>query len=1075
MEPWHGRHGFLFLILLIFAAMVVPGLGYDPLKLKALTKCVSESTENNTLERWIRCVESSMGLIKHKQAGIQSQRHATGSKDSSRPSSAFEADEPLHLHTLQNPSSHQTPAQNPSSHARSEPNLHTNGGTGRQTSHEHNRVNGRGGERVQTREEAFQSRASHPKWALDQNMWPNFFSSQKSFSGGGRSKAWSMEPRFYAESDQGVWARNSDTGNDMSSEFDAQDGKEFYSIVEFRRVDYSVTPGRLGKGGGFCFDSLLKLVLIVAIAILVWQLLNRRKNRASVMGYSSKNKANFFRRPTLNEKPPKERSFKGNSRKDGVGRSEEQEMGQKEGDFHVVFAHLGNAVAAVLAELLRSESNFTNEIFKADDFLELLEPAMESSISLFSSGNFHPCLEVFKKSFKSTFTMLNNIHCARLKLFKKRTHFPPIPNMGLRGSTKKRHFLNGSYDAKEDIPNQVIDKEVFSEECSIGLEQSISEEQYHSCDDATDISMSGFRSFDQEVESSSCTENGRVIESRKQERMKPKLGKLKLSSHTSNDIRFFPCSSHSTLSELNFPHEPKFKNSSKEIFRLTRAGTDPIQKVRDVFEPIQINKGCTNADVYEQHFKHPSESISAHSTTCDGDPSVESRIKDLRLVHCTTSKGSRTLYSKDMSGCDVQTEILYEQVKSNVLSPQEYAIEKISTAEAPRDIDATSQSIQSPSEDLAEETSSFVYENGVNAPEEPMELVQRRPIHTVGMLHEAVILNGSNFDSGFSADCVWRQALLDAFERSVDVQQHHNYIKSVKLAHSFKRLSLEEQQLHLTSESNNLMKQNMALNKSRVKFKLWKAFDKKMETAYMELNKTVADELIAGLVVMLVALLFGGWKFSYNRLSEVVQSCQQSEPTLKEHQKWSWFQTAQWYSGPIAALSSQFQSLICRVTVVGRMAVGITLLALIASSLFRHSITHSSQGMPVTILLVVLGGICGFVGKLSVQSLGGSGMYWLIIWESICLVHAFATCFTPTLYYLLNGVSANHGGESKRHWVPPWIRQFVFHTTLVLLLPTMAGLVPFAPFREVIQVLGFAFFDKFAMLRQTFLESIIPS
>lgn len=54
--------------------------------------------------------------------------------------------------------------------------------------------------------------------------------------------------------------------------------------------------------------------------------------------------------------------------------------------------------------------------------------------------------------------------------------------------------------------------------------------------------------------------------------------------------------------------------------------------------------------------------------------------------------------------------------------------------------------------------------------------------------------------------------------------------------------------------------------------------------------------------------------------------------------------------------------------------------------------------MFVIIFIVVLGGICGVVGKFVVDSLGGLGYYWLFVWEIFCFVYIFVVCFMLILY-----------------------------------------------------------------------------
>lgn len=154
------------------------------------------------------------------------------------------------------------------------------------------------------------------------------------------------------------------------------------------------------------------------------------------------------------------------------------------------------------------------------------------------------------------------------------------------------------------------------------------------------------------------------------------------------------------------------------------------------------------------------------------------------------------------------------------------------------------------------------------------------------------------------------------------------------------------------------------------------------------------------------------------------------------------------------SMSAQMQMLFCNLTVAARMFLGLGIISMVAATLLRKSVTSSSQAMPATILLIILGGLCGVAGKFAVDSMGGSGYHWLIVWESLCVIHASTTCFTPYLYWLLNGAPQHTLDKQRQYYLlNPWVRRLLFHGCLVLVLPAMAGLLPFAPFREVLRTI----------------------
>ena len=167
--------------------------------------------------------------------------------------------------------------------------------------------------------------------------------------------------------------------------------------------------------------------------------------------------------------------------------------------------------------------------------------------------------------------------------------------------------------------------------------------------------------------------------------------------------------------------------------------------------------------------------------------------------------------------------------------------------------------------------------------------------------------------------------------------------------------------------------------------------------------------------------------------------------------------------------TSQLHMFICEVTVASRMFFGLGVISIVAAALLRKSVSSKSQAMPATILIIILGGLCGIAGKVAVDSMGGSGHHWLLTWELFCVIHTAATCFTPFLYWVLNGTppstissvaaATGKGQRRKLHLVtmPPWLRRLVFHMCMVLVLPVLAGLLPFATIQEIVRVFGSGF------------------
>lgn len=132
--------------------------------------------------------------------------------------------------------------------------------------------------------------------------------------------------------------------------------------------------------------------------------------------------------------------------------------------------------------------------------------------------------------------------------------------------------------------------------------------------------------------------------------------------------------------------------------------------------------------------------------------------------------------------------------------------------------------------------------------------------------------------------------------------------------------------------------------------------------------------------------------------------------------------------------------------VLTRMCFGILMILAIAYLVFQRS-AMSGPTMPVTFLVMLLGVVCGFAGKLCVDTLGGSGYHWLIYWEVLCMLHFFANVFPSAFHNILYGpVAVTQVANTVR--LPYWVRRYAFYILLLLILPTLSGLLPFASIKE---------------------------
>ncbi|KAH7278566.1 hypothetical protein KP509_38G046900 [Ceratopteris richardii] len=302
----------------------------------------------------------------------------------------------------------------------------------------------------------------------------------------------------------------------------------------------------------------------------------------------------------------------------------------------------------------------------------------------------------------------------------------------------------------------------------------------------------------------------------------------------------------------------------------------------------------------------------------------------------------------------------------------------------------------------------------------------------------------SNFvcQSHQSGPSDFQKDFLKFYERHVKAQEQRNQFQFVKLQHLLKQQTLEEEKIQLASAANGLMRENIDLNRHKVSFKENIALEQQAKAAHVSFCSMCADELAAGLCIMLTTLVYSVRMYSFSLLNDLVSMCQSS---IKEPRRSIGFHM-DWFYNSLDSLAGKLQAIVCHFTVTGRILIGSILVGVVAQSLIRRSIMNSSQAMPATILIVVLGGICGFVGKISIDSLGGSGITWWLIWGTFCFLHALTNCFTPSIYRFLHG---SHTGRKSRFGLPFWMRRLAFHSLIVLFLPLLAGLLPFGNFSHV--------------------------
>ncbi|XP_041007163.1 protein CPR-5 isoform X2 [Juglans microcarpa x Juglans regia] len=281
------------------------------------------------------------------------------------------------------------------------------------------------------------------------------------------------------------------------------------------------------------------------------------------------------------------------------------------------------------------------------------------------------------------------------------------------------------------------------------------------------------------------------------------------------------------------------------------------------------------------------------------------------------------------------------------------------------------------------------------------------------------------------------QSMVSTIQKSVTEHTRSNDLKTLELGLTMERLKLKETQLALNLDLNHLEQSKLAMGMSKASFKAEKFKTQLEDMRHAELLRKCVDCLVTGLLFMSASLLYGAYVFSYKRITDATESC---TPSPQESKSW-------WIPKPMASFNSGLHILRCQFQVVSRMLFGILMIVTIACLLLQRSAT-TKQIMPVTFMLLLLGLACGFAGKLCVDTLGGSGYHWLLYWETLCLLHFISNVCTSSLFLILHGPVNVSQGTKGNVILPYWIRRFLFYTILLLFLPLLCGLVPFASLGE---------------------------
>ncbi|KAI3723114.1 hypothetical protein L2E82_34470 [Cichorium intybus] len=275
--------------------------------------------------------------------------------------------------------------------------------------------------------------------------------------------------------------------------------------------------------------------------------------------------------------------------------------------------------------------------------------------------------------------------------------------------------------------------------------------------------------------------------------------------------------------------------------------------------------------------------------------------------------------------------------------------------------------------------------------------------------------------------------MISTLERSVSEQTRSNNLKEIELSLTMKKMKLKEAEIAVNCDSNILERFKLSMGISKANFRTEKFKTELEETRHAQLLKKCADCLVAGLLIMLACLAYGTYVYSHEKLMQATESCMPTKGS-----------SSSWFPNPMASFNSGLHKLWCQFQVISHMLSGILIIIAITYILLIKSGT-TNQTMPVTFLLLLLGVGCGVTGKFCIDTLGGSGYWWLFFWEVLCLVHFFSNVCTSMLFHILHGpVTTVSDGSMGGKLFPYWFRRLVFYAVVLVCLPLLCGLIPFA-------------------------------
>ena len=218
--------------------------------------------------------------------------------------------------------------------------------------------------------------------------------------------------------------------------------------------------------------------------------------------------------------------------------------------------------------------------------------------------------------------------------------------------------------------------------------------------------------------------------------------------------------------------------------------------------------------------------------------------------------------------------------------------------------------------------------------------------------------------------------------REVLSSERANDIAEKRLDLSARALEAQRLNLDAAHEANELHSEANTIAKSSLERKDVAARKAEAEKALGETRAALADAFYAGLVVVLCTTLAGGWRRAMAALDSVIGVCPRPAGGTG-------FSGAAWaiVGGGPGPLDYAW----CVTRAFVRAAWGGLLLLFVGWKLLQYNVVTNYQSAPAFVLLVVLGGGCGQLGRSAVDSLGGDGDLWLRMWGGYMCAAAACT------------------------------------------------------------------------------------